>query len=163
MRTDLSHSPSLTTQDACEPQFPTASLSHGGQLFVWSLRQWTLSARAKRCIVRDMWPQYHARRCADAIALVDEMISLLALAAFRPVNIRCPASARVSRDELILLQSLQAIQRGNDNEARNILSPVISGRLSHSFCRVAQLYVESLTAAGMSVTGVSYLAAVGQE
>ena len=87
-------------------------------------------------------------------------MSLLALAALRPLKIHCHCSEQLSEDELGVLQCLRALQRGDSAEAHEHIQQTIPGRLALTFCRVAGLYVEALRAGGHSLTGVSYLRAV---
>ena len=136
------------------------SLSFGGQLALWSLRTWTIAAKRKLCAHKALDPLYQRSNCPVAVTYLDESMSLLALAAFRPLQFNCHCSHQLSDDELCLLQCLRALQRGDESEALKHIQQVVGGSLALTFCRVAGLYVEALRVSGHSLTGVSYLAVV---
>lgn len=136
------------------------SLSFGGQLVLWSLRTWTIAAKRKLCVQKALDPIYQRSNCQVAVAYLDESMSLLALAAFRPMRFNCHCSRALSDDELCILQCLRALQRGDESEALRHIQQAVGGRLALTFCRVAGLYVEALRVSGHSLTGVSYLTEV---
>lgn len=136
------------------------SLSFGGQLVLWSLRTWTIAAKRKLCVHQALDPIYQRSNCQVAVAYLDESMSLLALAAFRPMQFHCHCSQQLSDDELCVLQCLRALQRGDESDALRHIQQAVSGRLALTFCRVAGLYVEALRVSGHSLAGVSYLTEV---
>lgn len=145
-----------------QPQAATdsKSLSFGGQLVLWSLRTWTIAAKRKLCVHQVLDPLYQRSNCQIAVGYLDESMSLLALAAARPLNFNCHCSQYLSEDELCILQCLRALQRGDESEALRHIQQAVGGRLALTFCRVAGLYVEALRMSGHSLTGVSYLTEV---
>lgn len=133
------------------------SLSFGGQLALWSVRTWTIAAKRKICVHTALDPLYRRSNCHVAVAYLDEAMSLLALAAFRPMHFNCHCSEQLTEDELCVLQCLRALQRGDEGDALLHIQEAIGGRLALTFCRIGNLYVEALCAGGHSLTGVSYL------
>ena len=145
---------------ARHPGLACDSLSAGGQLFVWGARQWVVSSRGRRCITRDLLPRYQSHGCEEGVGFLDEMMSVLSLAACRPVEIRCPCTVHLGADETLLLTSLRAMQRGDEAGATLQLNHVIRGRLNRSFRRAAEDFVAALGRAGESLAGASYLQTV---
>lgn len=139
------------------PGIRTTALSNGSQLFVWSARNWAYAARSRHCVMRALISRYQALGCMDALQLIDECMVLLAAAAFRPVCIHNPEDSEISRDEYSLVLVLQALQRNKADVAQAELSPMIAGRLNHTFRRAAADYVDVLGAADLSCVGVRAL------
>ena len=156
----MSKSHAMTKNGRPVVELSTTSLATGAQLFVWSVRQWLVTARERRCIKRDLIPRYHAANCVDAITLLDEMMYLLAVAASRPVQIRCLECSALSPDETRLVETLRAVQRADSALAGEHLSSMLSGPFSRAFLRPAQLYVEALSAADLGFTGARHLTLV---
>jgi len=139
------------------PGIRTSALSQGSALFVWSAREWAYAARSRQCVMRALISRYQGLGCMQAIQLIDECMMLLAAAAFRPVCIHNPQDSEISRDEYSLVLVLQALQRNQPDVAQAELSPLIAGRLNHTFRRAAADYVEVLRAAELSCVGVRAL------
>ncbi len=133
------------------------SLAPGAGLFVSSAREWARAARRRQCVMRPLVGRYQQMGCLDALALLDECMSLLAAAAFRPVCIHCPQAAQLSADEYRLALLLQALQREDSGSARSALAPIVAGRLNFSVRRAAADYVKVVVAARLSCIGVRHL------
>ena len=133
----------------------TASLSLGGQLFIWSIRRWR-DARAQRESLDDALAYtYGVAGCPDAIPLVDEVMSLVAVSAFRPFTIRCVRCPTLSGDEWALLRAVQSVQSGHAERALALVGTIVAGRLGHAFCRSAKPYVDALAVAGVFLKGAN--------
>ena len=139
---------------------PAASLSAGAELFVWSAREWLAAARERRCVKRHLIPRYHAVECVDAIVLLDEMMCLLAVSALRPIQIRHSGCSALSEDEMLLVQCLRAVQRGDDELARQHLAGLLPGPFNRTFLRPAGQYASAICNAGLAFTGARHLMAV---
>ena len=139
---------------------PAASLSAGAELFVWSVREWLAAAREKQCVKRNLIPRYHAAECVDAIVLLDEMMCLLAVSALRPIQIRHCGCSSLSEDEMLLVQCLRAVQRGDDELARQQLAALLSAPFNRTFLRPARQYASALCDADLAFTGARFLMAV---
>ncbi len=150
-----------TTQTVQPREQPASGISQGGQLLLLSMRQWVLMKGSQQSISQTLSPTYNRLRCPTAaIDPLNEFMSLLALAAIRPIEIRCHCSKTLSADELSLLKSLRAIQLDDQDRASKELSTMLTGSLERSFQRTAGIYVETLRTAGLSLTGVRHLSVV---
>ncbi len=147
------------THDAGHAPLASA-LSVGAQLFVFSGRQWLMTDRSTSCVNDALQPFYDRYNAGSALLLLDELMSQLNVTACRPVIIHCPCRARLGEDELLLVQTLQCVQRGDAPGAANMLAPVFAGTFATTFLRIASSYVAELLAADLSLTGVRYLSAV---
>ena len=134
-----------------------SSLSDGSILFIWSIRTWVQAAFQQRCVVRTLYPPYQQHQRVDAISVLDECMSVLSACAYRPVSIRCPHTQVLSEDEYVLVEVLQALQRGHEQTAEKKLSPIVAGRLNRTFRRVAQEYVLLMHSASLNFSGVRNL------
>lgn len=139
------------------------SLSTGAQLFIQSIRSWAQAARERRCIKRDLIPLYLNHDCLAAMEPLDELMNLLALAAYRPVQLNGACAAELTGDELTLLQAMRAMQRNHPDIARNQLSGLIAGRLNHTWRRVATAYLSELSVSGLTCTGLRHMTLVQGE
>ena len=145
----------LENEHRAGAEVPVASLSMGGQLFVWSLRRWRLAIVEKEPLDGALAYTYGVAGCPEAVPLIDEVLSLVAVSAFRPFAIRCVRCQRLSADEWLVLRALQEIQRGDEVRAAAIIGKLVAGRLGHAFCRSAKSYVEALDAVGVMLCGAN--------
>ena len=140
----------------------TDSLSVGAQLFIFSVRQWTVVARAKLPLERELEPFYARYSAQDALPILDEMMCHLSVTAFRPIEIKCPCRVDIGVDEFALVQALRSIQSGDTASALGVLDGLLIGRFGTTFIRIAQAYLSTLEAVGLQLTGVRYLSLVPQ-
>lgn len=129
------------------PEVRTETLSLGGQLFIWSARRWRVAMEQGESVDDALAYTYGIARCPEAVALLDETMSLVAVAASRPVTIRCVRCPTLSDDERDLLRALQDLQRGRVEHAAEQVARIVAGRLRHAFCRSATVYADALDAA----------------
>ena len=137
-----------------------AALSTGAQLFIQSVRSWAQAARERRCIKRELIPLYFTHDCIAAMEPLDELMSLLAIAAHRPIKLNGAQTDALSDDEVTMLLTMRAMQRHHADVARTELSRLIAGRLNHTWRRVAAAYLAELSAVGLTCTGLKRLALV---
>ena len=133
----------------------TASLSLGDQLFIWSVRRWRQAVARQEPLDDALAYTYGVARCPDAIPLIDELMSLVSVAAFRPFAIRCVPCQTLSADEWTLLRAVQAVQGGEAERATLLVGGIVAGRLGHTFCRAAQPYAEALAEVGVFLAGAN--------
>ncbi len=96
----------------------------------------------------------------DAIPVIDECMSILALSAFRPINIRCPHAEQVSSDEYELAMILQSVQRDDHADATGRAATILAGRFSTTYIRVVRDNITLLSSTALSFSGVRALALV---
>lgn len=133
-----------------EREVRTASLSLGGQLFVWSARSWRLAIERREPLGEVFEDTYRIARCPEAVRLVDELFSLLAVSAFRPYAIRCVCCQTLSPDEWLILRAMQELQRNDQEGAMACIGRMVAGPLRQAFCRTAIPYVDVLVGVGLS-------------
>ena len=131
-----------------------AYLPSGAQLFVWSVRRWHVALMRRESIEAALGPVYRVAKCMQGVALFDELMSLVAVAAFRPPAVRCMCSATLSADERDMLLAVQAAWRGCEEAAVDCIGTIVAGRLRHAFCRSATCYADALRAAAVPLCGV---------
>ena len=136
------------------------SLSEGAQLFIQGVRRWAEAARQRQCVKRALIPGYASFGCTDAIDALDELMSVIAVSAYRPVHVCAPDAVKLSEDEYTLLTSIRALQRRQETLAREALSKIIAGGLNRTFRRVARAYLDITQAAGLDTTGLRKLTLV---
>ena len=90
-------------------------------------------------------------------------MSLVAVAAFRPVNIRCVPCPTPSSDERDLLRAIQDLHRGRLDRAAEHVGRMVAGRLRQAFCRSAAAYAEALDEADVPlVAGLQLVTSNGR-
>lgn len=129
----------------------TASLSLGGQLFVWSVRSWRVAVERGEPLGEAFENTYQIAQCPGAIRLVDELLSLVAVSAFRPFAIRCVPCQTLSGDEWAILRAMQELQREDQDRALTCIGRIVVGPLRQAFCRSATPYIDALVGAGLSL------------
>lgn len=126
-----------------------AVLSAGGQLLVWSMRQWLIAVARRDSATDALAHPYRVLGCQRAVAFVDECLALAALAAMHPLDIRCLCDKTLSSDEALILRSMQRVERKDDSSAVTVASELVAGPLAAVFVRSAALYVRELNGAGL--------------
>ena len=139
------------TRSIAEREVRTASLSLGGQLFVWSARRWRIAVEREEPLGDVFENTYRIARCPEAMHLVDELLSLVAVSAFRPFAIRCVPCQTLSSDEWLILRAMQEIQREDQDRALTCIGRIVVGPLRQAFCRSATPYIDTLVGAGLSL------------
>ena len=147
------HSCNVTPVPPCEVR--TASLSLGGQLFVWSARSWRIAVERGEPLGDVFENTYKIARCPDAVPLVDELLSLVSVSAFRPFSIRCVPCQTLSGDEWLILRAMQELQREDQHRAMTCIGRIVAGPLRQAFCRSAPPYVNVLVCAGLTLFPVN--------
>ncbi|MEM8768688.1 MAG: hypothetical protein AAGE43_14670 [Pseudomonadota bacterium] len=152
--------PLMKNRKNIQPQrseLPTSSLSPGGQLFVWSVRQWLRSSLEKRCVKRDLLAPHHNVGCTEAIVHLDEFMCALSIGAHRKIEVRPPECGLVSGDEIRLLELMRAGQRGDRDSARAIAAGLVAGHTVSPLVNIATDYGLQLEVAGIDLCGLRFL------
>ncbi|MEM7002351.1 MAG: hypothetical protein AAF529_16290 [Pseudomonadota bacterium] len=105
-------------------------------------------------------PFYEKFGVNSALPVLDEMMCLVAATAFRSIEVNCPCKSHLGEDELLLLRTMQALQRQDRDTAIEMVDDLLCGSFRITFCRIADAYLEELQAGSLGVTGVRYLSAV---
>ena len=141
----------------------TSNLSNGAQLFVFSIRQWQIATHQSECPHVRLLPFYRRFGVEPALPLLDEMMSLINLASFRPLEVNCPCRCDVGEDEQALLACLQSMQSGDGQGVGSALDDFFVGPFKATFRRIAQIYLEIFTAVGLSMKPIPQLRVVDTE
>lgn len=93
----------------------TEELDAAGQFLLWGMRTWLLAFRQgqdRPNAYRGVAGEGFLRAgVPQAMELIDDVLSALAAAALREIDVRCPRCAFVSPDEALLLGAVAASQR----------------------------------------------------
>ena len=152
--------PLMKNRKSVRPQrseLPTSSLSPGGQLFVWSVRQWLRSSLERRCVKRDLLAPHHNVGCTEAILHLDEFMCALSIGAHRKIEVRTPECGHVSEDERTLLDLMRAGQRGDQVKARAIAAKLVADHTISQLVSIATDYGLQLEVAGINLSGLRFL------
>ena len=147
--------PPITNTDV--PETPIDTLTTGAQLFVWSASQWLACAQTQRCVFDALSLQYTHHSAQAAVPLLDELMTVLAVGAYRQIALGCLCSNALRDDELTLLSALRFLQQQNLDRAMHALDPLMGGSIKRAFCRSAEVYVSTLQQADLNLCGVAYL------
>ena len=121
--------PSDQTPHGHESGLRTEELDFAGQFLLWGMRAWLLAYRqgkdrangyrgiAGEGFLRAGVPQ--------GMTLIDDVFSVLAVAALRDIDVRCPRCAYVSPDEALLLGAVGASQRKQHGIAWSALTRLL--------------------------------------
>lgn len=130
------------------PEPPVRQLSQGGQLFIWSARQWTRARYAGCCVTCALVAPYKQFDCVAAVNHLHDLMQWLTAAPRRPPELRHPFCPRLSKDEQTLLRVVQAITDPGGAVARAAaarLTTVDGGEL----CDSARRYRASMAPSGL--------------
>ena len=107
----------------------TEELDFAGQFLLWGMRSWLLAFRqgtdrpnAYRGIAGEGFLRAGVPQGMD---LIDDIFSILAAAALREIDVRCPRCAFVSPDEALLLGATAASQRKQHGIAWSALTRLL--------------------------------------
>ncbi|HEY3147907.1 MAG TPA: hypothetical protein VGJ75_16235 [Dongiaceae bacterium] len=107
----------------------TDELDFAGQFVLWGMRAWLLAyrqgkdrANAYRGIAGE---GFLRAGVPHGMTLIDDIFSVLAVAALRDIDVRCPRCAYVSPDEALLLGAIAASQRKQHGVAWSALTRLL--------------------------------------
>ena len=135
----------------------THELSTGGQLFLFSVREWKLAMRFGYSLNMKLEPLYARFNVTEAIQVVDELMHHLAITANRIPKINCPCKTTVSSDEFSLVNSMIALQKDDLSAAIESTEGLMRGSFARTFHRIGQAYVDDLTSNNLSLSGLGRL------
>ena len=155
-RHDCKHlnGPETAKQD---PKIETRHLSRGGKLFVWSARRWLIAGQRQEKLETVLGRTYELANCPEAAFLLDEIMSLIAIGAYRDVAIRCLTCPILSADEWVLISVLRKLHLKENEQARMIIDDLMRGALATTLLRAGGLYADCLSQAGSPILGAGFL------
>ncbi|MEM0955367.1 MAG: hypothetical protein AAGI24_14600 [Pseudomonadota bacterium] len=138
--------------DNAAPEVGTREIAQGDQLFVWSMRQWLISACYGRCVRKDLAKTYQRLGCLSAIPDFDEFMCVLTSSARRSIELRCVAYPTLSQDERTLLRILQAQHSPLETETATKAAAGLIHDPVDRLCQAAAGYYQALWAAELEVS-----------
>jgi hypothetical protein len=102
------------------PDF-TADLDKAESILLVAIRWWCVSFREDEDPVSRLAPDLETVGAADITFSINGLMSIVAYAVRRPVDIRCPGCPRLSDDEKHLLRAVSLTQAGDSDMAENVL------------------------------------------
>jgi len=113
-------------QLAGEPEFPSATraadLTADETLLLQAIRVWVSCAKENRCGGRELVEHLAAHGAANAAASLHAILYNSAVAATRPIDVRCRRCANLSPDEARMLHAVACGQRGLTAGAAELLA-----------------------------------------
>ena len=122
------------------PRIAVASLAPGARLLMWSLRYRVLLLRRQTEPDALLLDVLRSNQAEDLLAPLDRLVTLVGGLATRMVDVRCPACATASPDEMALLGAVADAARGDDPAADRRLA----GMLTETARRFAIAYVTGI-------------------
>jgi len=147
--------PRATETDDCaettESMIEVGALGFSAQFTVWSLRSWVQAFKARADFgVATGGTFAHFGLTAAALAL-DRMMTVLAAAAARSIDIRCVPCRYLSPDERLLVEAVAAAQAENFFLATVALRKLMPGSAARLALPHAADLARDLRAAGMAL------------
>lgn len=126
------------------------SLGAAAQFSIFAIRVWSSAAQQRLPIEHALGGVFADFRCTQVLDIFDECMTLLAIAALRKVSIGCcPSNKYVVGDEVIVLDCLRELEKGNAEAASAIMDKIIVRALRPTFCRTAKIYTDHLNQVGL--------------
>jgi hypothetical protein len=140
---------------------PVLELREGELLVLWAMRRWAIARQAGEDVGAALAPPFAVAGMRDGPSLVDEFMTLLAVAARRRVTLRCITCRVVSRDENLLVGVLRSLQGGRPCVARADLSDVVPHAATAAICESGERLAVHLARLGLSLERRRHLRLIG--
>jgi hypothetical protein len=105
---------------ACYPDLAT-DLELAEHVLLLAIRWWVAAFRNGEDPISRLRPGLESAGAADVAPSVDGLMTVVARAVVRPVDIHCPGCPRLSRDEAHLLQAASLMQAGDRRLTEKVL------------------------------------------
>ena len=139
------------------PNMSTSSLTVGGRLFVFGVRQWVVCAGLRQPIESRVMPFYRRYGIEQALPFLDELLSFITTTASRNIAVQRPCGSHLGDDELLLLRGLQALQNKNLPSTLQLISGILEPPFRRTYTRLAHSYLSVLEQQSLDLTGLRYL------
>ena len=131
------------------------ALRFSAQFLVWSLRSWVQAFKARSDFDVATCGTFERFGLAAAASALDGMMTVLAAAASRPIDIRCLRCRYLSPDEALLVEAVGAAQAENFFLATVALRKLMPGSAARLALPHAADLARDLHAAGMMLDGAA--------
>ena len=135
------------------------ALRFSAQFLVWSVRNWVQAFKARSDFDVVTGGTFERFGLAAAASALDRMMTVLAAAATRPIDIRCLRCRYLSPDEALLMEAVAAAQAENFFLATVALRKLMPGSAARLALPHAADLARDLHAAGMMLDDVAHEAA----
>jgi hypothetical protein len=105
------------THSSAAPEIQVETLSFAEQFVVWAVRAWVDGYKTGRGRAGLLREGFALAGAADGWLLLEELMSILAAAARRPLDVRCLACKTLGEDEAPLLAAIGGLQRDDSVSA----------------------------------------------
>jgi len=141
--------------EAAESMTEVGALGFGAQFIVWSLRNWVQAFKARNDFDVATGGTFERFGLTAAALALDRMMTVLAAAAARPIDIRCIRCRYLSPDEALLVEAVGAAQAENFFLATVALRKLMPGSAARLALPHAADLARDLDAAGMMLDGAT--------
>ena len=145
-----------TPFDRSDTRVLVRDIGFGNQVVLWNIRWW-VAHRQQGCSLRPITSMCAHIGMAEATGVIDEMLTLLATLAMRPVCILGACSTTVSNDECLLLAALHELQKGEDRSAKQTMGRLLQGAMRCLYMRSASALVDCLDCADLRLNKIPHL------
>lgn len=131
------------------PEIEVETLSFAEQFVVWAVRAWVdgyKSGRGQAGLLREGFALAGA---ADGWLLIEELMSILAAAARRPLDVRCLACRMLGDDEAPLLAAVGGLQQSDTVPALALTSEWLPPEAARAALDLLRRLAADLSRAGM--------------
>ena len=137
-----------------------SDLSRGAQLTLWATRRWVQSRTDPNFTGPSTADIFNRAGTPSAAPILEEILSLLSIAATRRLRIQFTSHPFLTGDELLFLRVLRSLQRDQMTAACLGVERIVRSDLVNVFCRSARIFAENLSADGLTLNKITSLVAV---
>ena len=137
-----------------------SDLSRGAQLTLWATRRWVQSRTDPNFTGPSTADIFNRAGTPSAAPILEEILSLLSIAANRRLRIQFTSHPFLTGDELLFLRVLRSLQKDQMTAARLGVERIVRSDLVNVFCRSARVFAETLSADGLTLNKITSLVAV---
>ena len=137
-----------------------SDLSRGAQLTLWATRRWVQSRTDPNFTGPSTADIFNRAGTPSAAPILEEILSLLSIAATRRLRIQFTSHPFLTGDELLFLRVLRSLQKDQMTAACLGVERIVRSDLVNVFCRSARVFAETLSADGLTLNKITSLVAV---
>ena len=137
-----------------------SDLSRGAQLTLWATRRWVQSRTDPNFTGPSTADIFNRAGTPSAAPILEEILSLLSIAATRRLRIQFTSHPFLTGDELLFLRVLRSLQKDQMTAACLGVERIVRSDLVNVFSRSARVFAETLSADGLTLNKITSLVAV---
>ncbi len=132
-----------------DPHSNVHGLQRPEKLIVWAMRVWVVGARERICVDEVLRGSFSRAGAPAALAVLDNMMAVIAGGAARTIDISCVCHERVSDDERRILDVIALFQAGDTLETPLMLRSMLTPAATTSAARLVSRLAGILSDAGL--------------